>query len=57
MKNKELPKRTITFCAVAVLFIGSLYYFVDTAFEQRDALMHKTVHLNLQDLLDDGSRY
>jgi hypothetical protein len=39
--NKELNKQLVTYCAVVLLFAGSLYYFVDVAFQNKDALMER----------------
>lgn len=54
MYEKKLPKRVITFCSVCVLFAGSLYYFVMTAYRQADALANRPVPLELEDLIQDA---
>ena len=32
MDLRNLNRQAITFCAIAILFLGSLYYFIATAF-------------------------
>ena len=41
MNLEKLNKQLITFCSVALLFAGSLYYLVAVAFENKDALMER----------------
>lgn len=53
MAFPKIPKRVVTFCAVCLLFTGSLYYFVMTAFEQADALANRPIPLDLKDLVQD----
>lgn len=38
MNLKNLNNQIITFCAIALLFLGSLYYFVSVAFHDRETL-------------------
>lgn len=40
----NLNKRLITFCAVALLFLGSLYYLVSVAFSTQESLAGRQVN-------------
>jgi hypothetical protein len=53
MKQDKLPKRIISFCSACILFLGSLYLFVNTAYEQADALVSRPVPLELRDLIKE----
>jgi hypothetical protein len=54
MNLERLNKQLITFCAVILLFAGSLYYLVAVAFENQEVLMErKDARLNIEDYLHD----
>ncbi len=56
MKFEKLNKQLITFCAVVLLFAGSLYYFVAVAFENKEALMSRQdARLNLDDYFEESA--
>ncbi|MDP1625132.1 MAG: hypothetical protein Q8L64_05160 [bacterium] len=54
MKDQTLPKRVLTFCGACLLFVGSLYYFVQTTQKNAEAISHRTVPLELKDLVDEA---
>lgn len=37
----KINRKLVTFCAVALLFLGSLYYFVVIAFHNSDTLQER----------------
>ncbi len=50
----NLNKRLVTFCAVALLFLGSLYYLVSVAFDTEDSLSERQVgRQTVEDYLKD----
>lgn len=54
MNLEKLNKQIITFCAVALLFAGSLYYLVAVAFENKEVLTErKDARLDIDDYLHD----
>ncbi|HEY0908460.1 MAG TPA: hypothetical protein VGE35_03885 [Candidatus Paceibacterota bacterium] len=40
---ENINKRLVTFCAVGLLFLGSLYYLVSVAFDTQDSLSERQV--------------
>ncbi|MEN9622031.1 MAG: hypothetical protein RLZZ67_465 [Candidatus Parcubacteria bacterium] len=50
MNLAKLNKQLVTFCAVGLLFLGSLYYLVSTAFNTSDSLNSR--QLNTQTVND-----
>ncbi len=49
MNWQSLNKQMITFCAVAILFAGSLYYLVATAFKNETTLEARQATRGLYD--------
>jgi hypothetical protein len=51
MDWQNLNRKAIAFCAVALLFIGSLYYFVSVAIANRDTIQaRQDAQFELEDL-------
>ncbi len=44
MNLANLNKRLVTFCAVALLFLGSLYYLVSVAFGTSQTLQGRQIN-------------
>lgn len=54
MNLERLNRQVITFCAIALLFAGSLYYLVSVAFENKEVLTErKDARLDIEDYLRD----
>jgi hypothetical protein len=51
MNLQKINKQLVTFCALALLFIGSLFYFISVAFKDTGFLQKKQ-HDNLKDYAD-----
>lgn len=51
MNLANINKQATTFCAISLLFLGSLYYFVSVAF--KDATILETKQSVSQDYLKD----
>ncbi|HEY9481254.1 MAG TPA: hypothetical protein VIR98_03445 [Candidatus Paceibacterota bacterium] len=49
----HLNKRLITFCALALLFVGSLSYLVSVAFKSRDSMQQSKQNRDIEIYLDD----
>ncbi len=41
---EQINKRLITFCAVGLLFLGSLYYLVSIAFQTESSLSQRQIN-------------
>jgi hypothetical protein len=40
MEKKKISSQAVTFCALALLFLGSLYYFVSVTMQNKKAIEH-----------------
>jgi hypothetical protein len=52
MKLEKLNKQIVTFTAVALLFLGSLYYFISVAFKNKDTIEKRQKAEYVQDYID-----
>jgi hypothetical protein len=52
MDLNHLNKQAVTFLAIAILFLGSLYYFVSVAFENKDTIEKRQKVEDVQDYIN-----
>jgi hypothetical protein len=52
MNWHDLNKQLVTFCAIALLFLGSLFYFVSIAFKNTEAIEERKQSDAIQDYID-----